>query len=116
MKQAAMKTSVGWTCLDDFDVKSDTLYFIRSEDSFFKIGRSVDVRSRHRALQTGEPLETGHVKQRHPAGNGEPVSLTENDISVIRERFHGWERASAKTLAAVFGVSVQRIASIVKEN
>lgn len=39
--------------------------------------------------------------------------LTPNDISVIRERFHGWERASAKTLAAVFGVSVQRIAAIV---
>ena len=44
------------------------------------------------------------------------ADLTENDISVIRERFHGWERASAKTLAAVFGVSVQRIVSIVKEN
>lgn len=44
------------------------------------------------------------------------VDLTENDKSVTRERFYGWERASAKTLAAVFGVSVQRIVSIVKEN
>lgn len=40
--------------------------------------------------------------------------LTPNDISVIRECFHGWERASAKTLAAVFGVSVQRITAIVR--
>lgn len=41
--------------------------------------------------------------------------LSENDISVIRERFHGWERASAKTLAAIFGVSVQRITAIVHQ-
>lgn len=44
---------------------------------------------------------------------GERV-LTENDIEVIRERFHGWEKASASTLAAVFGVSVQRITAIVR--
>ena len=64
--------------------------------------------------QTGEPLETGHVIQPRPRDNGEPI-LSENDAAVIHERFHGWERASAKTLAAVFGVSVQRITSIVRE-
>ena len=42
--------------------------------------------------------------------------LTPNDISVIRERFHGWEQATASTLAAVFGVSVQRITAIVHSN
>ncbi len=42
--------------------------------------------------------------------------LTTNDIVVIRERFHGWEQATAKTLAAVFGVSVQRISAIVHSN
>ena len=42
--------------------------------------------------------------------------FTPNEISVIRERFHGWEQASASTLAAVFGVSVQRITSIVHNN
>lgn len=39
--------------------------------------------------------------------------FTADDISVIRERYHGWEQASASTLAAVFGVSVQRIVAIV---
>lgn len=42
--------------------------------------------------------------------------LTPDDIAVIRERFHGWEQASAKTLADVFGVSVQRITAIVHSN
>lgn len=42
--------------------------------------------------------------------------LTPDDISVIRERFHGWEDASAKQLAAIFGVSVQRISAIVHSN
>lgn len=42
------------------------------------------------------------------------MTLTPNDIAVIRERYHGWEKASAKTLAAVFGVSVQRISAIVR--
>jgi len=57
---------------------------------------------------------------KQPTENGcfaavvENAELTPNDISVIRERYHGWERASAKTLAAVFGVSVQRIAAIVR--
>ena len=43
-------------------------------------------------------------------------TLTHNDISVIRERFHGWEEASAKQLADIFGVSVQRITAIVHSN
>ena len=64
-------------------------------------------------VETGEPLKSGHVNGPRPAGNGEPI-LSENDAAVIRERFHGWERASAKTLAAVFGVSVQRITAIVR--
>ena len=38
--------------------------------------------------------------------------LSANEIDVIRERYHGWEKASAKTLAAVFGVSVQRIVAV----
>lgn len=42
------------------------------------------------------------------------MTFTPNDISVIRERYHGWEQASASTIAAVFGVSVQRIVAIVK--
>ena len=42
--------------------------------------------------------------------------FTADEIIVIRERFHGWEQASASTLAAVFGVSVQRIAAIVHSN
>lgn len=42
--------------------------------------------------------------------------LSPNEISVIRERFHGWEQASAKTLADVFGVSVQQITAIVHSN
>lgn len=42
--------------------------------------------------------------------------LSPNEISVIRERFHGREQATAKTLAAVFGVSVQRITAIVHSN
>lgn len=44
------------------------------------------------------------------------ATLTPDDISVIRERFHGWEQASAKDLAAIFGVSVQRITAIVHSN
>lgn len=40
------------------------------------------------------------------------VRLTPDEISVIRERYHGWEKAGAKTLAAVFGVSVQRIIAV----
>lgn len=44
-----------------------------------------------------------------PAGVG---TLTQNDIDVIRERRFGWERASPKLLAAVFGVSVQRINAV----
>lgn len=43
-------------------------------------------------------------------------ALTPNEISVIRERFYGWEHATVKTLAAVFGVSVQRISAIVHSN
>lgn len=43
-------------------------------------------------------------------------ALSPNEISVIRERFHGWEQATAKTLAAVFGVSVQQISAIVHSN
>lgn len=39
-----------------------------------------------------------------------------DEIAVIRERFHGWEQASASTLADVFGVSVQRISAIVHSN
>lgn len=42
--------------------------------------------------------------------------LTPNEISVIRERFYGWEQATAKTLADVFGVSVQQITAIVHNN
>ena len=58
---------------------------------------------------------------KQPTENGcfaavvENAELAPNDISVIRERYHGWERASAKTLAAVFGVSVQRIVAIVRQ-
>ena len=44
------------------------------------------------------------------------MTFTPNEISVIRERYHGWEQASASTLAAVFGVSVQRIVAIVHSN
>lgn len=43
-------------------------------------------------------------------------TLTADDISVIRERFHGWEQATASQLADVFGVSVQRISAIVHSN
>lgn len=50
--------------------------------------------------------------ERHKAAT--PSPLTPNDIAVIRERYHGWEQASASTLAAVFGVSVQRISAIVR--
>ena len=52
------------------------------------------------------------------AGDYPPVtarlgcSLTENDRDVIRERHFGWERATPKLLAAVFGVSVQQITAI----
>lgn len=42
-------------------------------------------------------------------------TLTHDEIAVIRERHHGWERASCKQLAKIFGVSVQRIAAIVKQ-
>lgn len=49
----------------------------------------------------------------HRTGSGKR-DFTADEISVIRERFHGWEQASASTLAAVFGVSVQRIVAIVK--
>lgn len=42
--------------------------------------------------------------------------LSPNEIAVIRERFHGWEQATAKTLADVFGVSVQQITAIVHSN
>lgn len=45
------------------------------------------------------------------AGN---ATLTQNDIDVIRERRFGWERATPKQLAAVFGVSVQRINAVCK--
>lgn len=38
--------------------------------------------------------------------------LTPNEIRVIRERHFGWEKATVTTLAAVFGVSRQRIASV----
>lgn len=42
-------------------------------------------------------------------------AFTPDEIATIRERFHGWERASASQLAAIFGVSVQRISAIVRE-
>ena len=41
------------------------------------------------------------------------MTLTPDDIATIRERYHGWEKASASQLAAIFGVSVQRISAIV---
>lgn len=41
--------------------------------------------------------------------------LTPDEIAVIRERHHGWERASCKQLAKIFGVSVQRIAAVVRD-
>lgn len=45
----------------------------------------------------------------------EPMrALSENDIDVIRERHFGWENATPSLLAAVFGVSVQRISSILR--
>ena len=40
------------------------------------------------------------------------MSLTPNDIAVIRERRFGWEKASPSLLAAVFGVSVQKINAV----
>lgn len=43
-------------------------------------------------------------------------TLTPDDIFVIRERFHGWEQATARQLADIFGVSVQRISAIVHSN
>ncbi len=42
--------------------------------------------------------------------------LSDDDKRVIRERFHGWEQATAKDLAAIFGVSVQQISAIVHSN
>lgn len=55
----------------------------------------------------GEPLAEPRMSKRE---------LSPGEISVIRERFHGWEQASVKTLAAVFGVSVQQITTIVHSN
>jgi hypothetical protein len=40
--------------------------------------------------------------------------FSQNEIDVIRERHFGWERATPKLLAAVFGVSVQKITAILK--
>ncbi len=51
----------------------------------------------------------------HRTGSGKR-DFTADEISVIRERYHGWEQASASTLAAVFDVSVQRITAIVHSN
>jgi predicted amidohydrolase len=68
------------------------------------------------------PSLQGSIEPSTPALIGHSVSnvvpvVAANRVGVEGEMsFHGWERASAKTLAAVFGVSVQRIASIVKEN
>lgn len=41
--------------------------------------------------------------------------LTPDDIRVIRERHFGWEKASPGLLAAVFGVSTQKITSTLKK-
>jgi len=43
-------------------------------------------------------------------------TLTPDEIATIRERFHGWEQATAAQLSAIFGVSVQRISAIVHNN
>lgn len=40
-------------------------------------------------------------------------TFTPDEISVIRERFHGWEQASVSQLAAIFGTTVQQISAIV---
>lgn len=40
------------------------------------------------------------------------ADLTANDIEVIRERHFGWEQAAPGTLAAIFGVSVQKINAV----
>jgi hypothetical protein len=39
-------------------------------------------------------------------------ALTDDEIHTIRERHYGWERATPKLLADVFGVSVQRITAV----
>ena len=38
--------------------------------------------------------------------------LTANERNVIRERHHGWERASFALLASIFGVSAREIGRI----
>jgi plasmid maintenance system antidote protein VapI len=43
-------------------------------------------------------------------------AFTPDEITTIRERFHGWEQASATQLAAIFGTTVQRISAIVHSN
>jgi hypothetical protein len=50
-----------------------------------------------------------------PVGAGDGRILSPNDIAVIRERHTGWEKASPKILADVFGVSVQRITAVLKQ-
>lgn len=40
-------------------------------------------------------------------------NFSADEIRVIRERFHGWEKADCKTLAAIFETTPQRISRIV---
>ncbi len=39
--------------------------------------------------------------------------FSEDEIRVIRDRYHGFEKATCKTLAAVFSTTPQKIARIV---
>jgi hypothetical protein len=54
-----------------------------------------------------------HAEQRPHRVAG--AILTADDIAVIRERRCGWEQASPSLLAAVFGVSVQKITAVCRE-
>lgn len=56
--------------------------------------------------------ETPRVAESISPAVRERADLTANDIEVIRERHFGWEKASPKQLAAIFGVSHQRITAI----
>lgn len=57
--------------------------------------------------------ENSRVAQSNePSADRIAADLSANDIEVIRERRFGWEQATPKLLAAVFGVSVQRINAI----
>lgn len=40
--------------------------------------------------------------------------LTDNERNVIRERHHGWEKASLSLLSAIFGVPSREIGRIVR--